>query len=75
MSTRRQNTVPMTKQKEATPRTDRQIVGFSLPTKLAADVKMEAARRNVSLRNLFVEMWALYNSHAAKSEGKKEPRS
>lgn len=40
----------------------RQIVGFSLPPELAAEVKMEAARRNISLRKLFAEMWALYKS-------------
>ena len=39
---------------------DRKIIGFSLPPELAAQVKMEAARRNVSLRNLFVEMWSIY---------------
>jgi hypothetical protein len=38
----------------------RQIVGFSLPPALAAEVKMEAARRNLSLRRLFAEMWAIY---------------
>lgn len=38
----------------------RQIIGISLPPDIAADVKMEAARRNVSLRQLFQEMWTLY---------------
>ena len=52
----------------ATPRADsRQIVGFSLPPALAAEVKMEAARRNVSLRNLFAEMWALYKNNTKRS--------
>jgi len=37
------------------PRT-RQIVGFSLPPDLAAEVKDEAAQRNLSLRKLFGEM-------------------
>lgn len=41
----------------------RQIVGFSLPPELAAEVKMEAARRNLSLRKLFAEMWALYKKN------------
>ncbi|NJM34244.1 MAG: hypothetical protein HC850_05485 [Rhodomicrobium sp.] len=41
-------------------RDDRQIVGFSLPRELAARVKSEAGRRNLSLRNLFIELWALY---------------
>jgi hypothetical protein len=40
----------------------RRIVGFSLPPALAAEVKMEAARRGVSLRSLFAEMWALYKN-------------
>lgn len=40
----------------------RRIVGFSLPPELAAEVKAEAARRNVSLRTLFVELWALYKT-------------
>ena len=45
----------------------RQIVGFSLPPELAVEVKTEAARRNVSLRKLFDEIWALYKSK--KTEG------
>ena len=44
----------------------RKIIGFSLPPALAAEVKVEAARRNISLRKLFSEMWSLYkNSKAA----------
>ena len=39
----------------------RQIVGFSLPRDLAVEVKVEAARRKVSLKALFVELWALYD--------------
>jgi len=38
----------------------RQIVGFSLSPELAAEVKMEAARRGLSLKNLFEDMWAQY---------------
>ena len=41
----------------------RKIVGFSLPPALAAEVKMEAAKRNLSLRKLFAEMWALYRTN------------
>lgn len=37
----------------------RHIVGFSLPPDLAAEVKVEAAKRSLSLRKLFSEMWAL----------------
>lgn len=45
----------------------RQIVGFSLPPSLARDVKQEAARRSLSLRKLFEEMWKLY---LAQNKGK-----
>lgn len=41
---------------------NRQIVGFSLPPELAVEVKMEAARRNITLRALFAELWALYKT-------------
>lgn len=40
----------------------RQIVGFSLPPEMAAAVKDEAARRKVSLRKLFEEMWDGYSA-------------
>ena len=46
---------------ETKPRRPRQIIGFSLPPDLAVEVKMEAARRKISLRKLFVELWALYS--------------
>ena len=52
----------MSKKTDA-PRQDpktRQIVGFSLPPSLASEVKIEAAKRNLSLRKLFGEMWTLY---------------
>lgn len=41
---------------------DRQIVGFSLSPATAAAVKMEAARRKLTLRKLFEEMWADYTA-------------
>jgi hypothetical protein len=41
-------------------KTSRQIVGFSLPPELAGKVKVEAARRQLSLKKLFEEMWGLY---------------
>jgi len=44
----------------------RQIIGFSLSPTLAAEVKAEAARRNLSLKYLFVEMWALYKDKNRK---------
>lgn len=40
----------------------RQIVGFSLSPTVAAAVKMEAARRKLSLRKLFEELWADYEA-------------
>ncbi|MBS0401878.1 MAG: hypothetical protein JSS18_05230 [Proteobacteria bacterium] len=45
----------------------RQIVGFSLPPAVAAEVKMEAARRNLALKDLFGEMWALYKTNTKRS--------
>lgn len=38
----------------------RQIVGFSLPPETASELKVEAARRQLLLRKLLEEMWALY---------------
>lgn len=47
----------------------RQILGISLSPEMARAVKAEAARRGVSLRKLFEEMWAQYQkSAAAKSK-------
>ena len=43
---------------------NRQIVGFSLSPELAREVKLEAAKKNVSLKQLFEEMWALYQRKA-----------
>jgi hypothetical protein len=48
--------------KESQQQRNRQIVGFSLPPALATAVKEEAARRNVSLRKLFEEMWEGYSA-------------
>lgn len=44
------------------PQRNRQIVGFSLSPETAAAVKDEAARRKVSLRKLFEEMWEGYSA-------------
>jgi len=41
---------------------NRKIVGFSLSPERAVDVKTEAARRGLSLRQLFEEMWDLYQA-------------
>jgi len=39
---------------------NRKIVGFSLSPDVAKAVKQEAARRNLSLKALFMEMWEAY---------------
>ena len=41
---------------------NRQIIGFSLPPDMAREVKQEAARRGISLRKLFEEIWSLYRA-------------
>ncbi|MFN5827115.1 MAG: hypothetical protein ACK446_08895 [Rhodobacterales bacterium] len=41
---------------------NRKIIGFSLSTERAIDVKTEAAQRGISLRKLFEEMWDLYQA-------------
>ncbi len=40
----------------------RKIIGFSMTPEMAADMKVEAARRGVSLRYLPEEMWAIYKT-------------
>jgi hypothetical protein len=47
----------------------RQIVGFSLTPELARAVKTEAARRGLSLRKLFEEMWAQYQETKQAKQG------
>ena len=39
------------------------VLNFSLPPEVAVEVKIEAARRNLSLRKLFIELWALYKAN------------
>jgi len=51
----------------ASQRSDRQIVGFSLHPKTARAVKTEAARRGISLRKLFEEMWENYEKSPPKA--------
>jgi len=43
----------------------RKIVGLSLPHEVASELKMEAARRDMTLRQLFLEMWTLYKKTGA----------
>lgn len=45
---------------------DRRIVGFSLSPDMATDVKNEAAKRGISLRKLFEEIWSEYNVKKSK---------
>jgi len=40
----------------------RQIVRFSLPPAIASEVKIEAAKGNLSVRELVGEMWTLYKT-------------
>lgn len=47
--------------------TPRQIVGFSMSPELAAEVKAEAAKRNVSLKKLFEELWDGYKTTKKKA--------
>jgi hypothetical protein len=50
------------------PSSSRQIVGFSLSPERAAAVKVEAARRGISLKKLFEDMWAAYEKTSKKNE-------
>jgi len=54
---------------KAPPTTARKILGISLGVELARDVKAEAARRGISLKKLFEEMWDLYRQ-SQKRAGK-----
>ena len=38
----------------------RQMIGFSLPRDLAAEIKEEAARRKVTVTRIFIELWPLF---------------
>jgi hypothetical protein len=40
--------------------TKRRIIGISLAPQMAGEVKAEAARRGISLKSLFEEMWTQY---------------
>lgn len=58
---------------DATPKTPkardlaaRQIIGISLPPKIAAEFKQEADRRGLQVRTLFLEMWSAYRAPDAK---------
>jgi hypothetical protein len=49
--------IPEAKKRETSPR---RIVGFSLSPELASKIKAEAGRRQIRLKALLEEMWALY---------------
>lgn len=49
-------------EKQQASHANRQIVGFSLTPEFAAEVKGEAARRNISLQELLRELWGLYKA-------------
>ena len=52
----------MEKSPKSKNQTVRQIVGLSLPLVVAREVKQEAARRSLSLKALFLEIWQLYKT-------------
>lgn len=45
---------------------ERQIIGVSLPPEIAVQVKQEAARRGMSVRQLFLDMWGAYRAPDAQ---------
>jgi hypothetical protein len=45
----------------------RRIIGNCLSTEFANKVKAEAGRRQISLKYLFEEMWALYEKSKPKA--------
>jgi hypothetical protein len=49
----------MKKNRRSGDTTPRQILGFSLTHELARRVKSEAERRDITLRQLFEELWDL----------------
>ena len=40
------------------------IIGFRLPLPIATAIKVEAARRQLPLNRLLIEMWQLYRESA-----------
>lgn len=45
---------------DTTRKATRQIVGISMAPALAVEIKQEAAKRDITLRKLFEEMWQIY---------------
>ncbi len=56
----------MSSKEKPDPYRNRQIVGFSIAPEQAREVKQEAARRGISLRKLFEELWELYKAQPRK---------
>jgi predicted HicB family RNase H-like nuclease len=46
--------------------TPSRIIGVRMSPKLAKKVKEEAAKREISIRKLFEEMWVLYSESGKK---------
>jgi hypothetical protein len=46
----------------------RQIIGFSLDPAMARDVKAHAAKKGISLKRLFEEMWQAYKKQGSGSQ-------
>jgi len=46
----------------------RSIIGISISPTLASKVKAEAGRRQIKLKELFEEMWALYEKRSIKNK-------
>lgn len=42
----------------------RKILGVSLPPDVAEEVKAEAAKRDITVRELFLELWAKHRGRA-----------
>jgi hypothetical protein len=55
--------------RQTTHPTPRRIIGFSLDPDIATEVKTEAARRGISLKQLFEEMWLIYKKTSKPKSG------
>lgn len=46
----------------------RKILGISLPPDVADEVKAEAAKRDMTVRDLFLEMWSKHRARVIKAQ-------
>ena len=53
---------------KAPQRKSRSIIGISLSPALASKVKAEAGRRQIRLKQLFEEMWVLYEKRTTQDK-------